>query len=106
VILTGSRASALVVTPTELFGVSSTTGDLLRYDGRPGAWTRVGGPGTEFVGNRNGLYALTVGRTAVMRWTGTPGRWDRIGGPAARIAAAGTHLYATTPRGDELFVYG
>lgn len=72
-------AGGLVVTPTQLFAVSSANGDLLRYD---------------------------TDRAAIMRRTGTPMQWQQIGGAASRISAGGTHLYLENTSGDAVFMYG
>ena len=76
---------------------------MWRYDGN--AWTNVGGPGAQFVGICNALYALNPDRSRLLRLDRYTKVWNPIGGPANAIIGGGSKVYASTPSKAEIWEY-
>ncbi|HEX7904672.1 MAG TPA: hypothetical protein VF487_12390 [Chitinophagaceae bacterium] len=74
-----------------IYGIHAVTGNIFRYEGTPGAWTEIGGPGFTFtevyfpVRQEAKLYGLSPDKTGVWEYTGIPWEWRQIGGPASWI---------------------
>lgn len=64
-------------------GSGGMTGDIFRFDGRPGAWTLVGGPGRTFAMAGDTLFGLSGDGAVYMNRDGTA--WTAIGGPVEWI---------------------
>lgn len=97
----GGASQGLVVGGRRVFSIAPGTGDIYRYDNSPNAWTRVGGPGAQFVVASDGrLYGLTSNRQSVVRLDeggfGSFG-WTVVGGAASQIFTAGAELHAVRP---------
>ncbi|MEV5672834.1 NucA/NucB deoxyribonuclease domain-containing protein [Streptomyces sp. NPDC052503] len=88
-----------------LFATNPHTGDLYKYNGKPGKWTRIGGPGAQFAVGHDHVYGINPDRTAVYEWTEKGTDWTRIGGPAKTIYAGGAGLFATNPTTGNIHQY-
>lgn len=88
-----------------LFATNPHTGDLYKYDGKPGKWTRIGGPGAQFAIGHDRVYGINPDRTAVYEWVGQGTDWTKIGGPAKNIYAGGAGLFATNPTTGNIHQY-
>ncbi|MFG3547563.1 phospholipase A2 [Streptomyces sp. NPDC047725] len=97
---------------------TSPAGDVYRYEGSPTAsvgdaaagvgsdtdrWTRIGGPGAEFVVGGDRLYGLAPDRSSVSEWTKETG-WRTIGGPAQHLYGGPEGLVTTDPATGNAFV--
>ncbi len=109
----GPTSSVLVSSVVGLTGVTviyavPLSGDgIYRYDGKPMAWTKIGGPGKMFALNDYGfLYGLSPDGSGVYSYDGTPGKWTQIGGPAGTILAGGSYVFATNPQTGDVYRYG
>ncbi|MER7043071.1 DNA/RNA non-specific endonuclease [Streptomyces microflavus] len=91
----GGPANNIYAGRAGLFATQPGTGDLYRYDGKPGRWTRIGGPGAHFAVGKDHVYGITPDHTAVYEWPGNGTEWTRIGGPARHLYAGGAGLFAT-----------
>jgi hypothetical protein len=91
----GGRAAELIQGGPGLFVTQPGSGNLLRYDGRPGSWTVVGGPAAQFAGNKRWLFAIESGGNRVYRHDGR--QWTHIGGSATSLIAGSESLYAIEP---------
>lgn len=101
----GGAASKVFVGGYGVFATYPGNGNILRYDGAPGAWTVVGGPGLTFAVNNVGLYGITPDGGAVMQYSGTPGVWTQIGTGATNLIAGGSALYAIQPGSGNIYRY-
>jgi hypothetical protein len=91
---------------TVVYATQLSTGNIYRYDGVPGKWTKVGGPGKMFALDGTGqLYGISADGKGVMRYDGTPLKWTQVGGPAATIYAGGSSLFATNPTTGDIMAY-
>lgn len=88
-----------------LFATNPHTGDLYKYNGKPGKWTRIGGPGAQFAVGHDRVYGINPDHTAVYEWTGQGTAWTKIGGPAKNIYAGGAGLFATNPTTGNIHQY-
>jgi Beta-lactamase enzyme family len=99
----GGPAGALVGGGWDLYAVAPGGGDLWRYDGN--AWIKVGGPGAQFVGICNAVYALNSDCTKIDRFDRYTGAWTEIGGPADSIIGGGSKVYAAAPSKSAIWEY-
>ncbi len=70
-------------------------------------WTRIGGPGVQFIQGFWSIFALGVGKGSVWKWSGNQ-NWKQLGGPAYMIAVDGTAaevLYALSPNRKRVMRY-
>ncbi|MFJ8750205.1 polymorphic toxin-type HINT domain-containing protein [Streptomyces sp. NPDC102441] len=88
-----------------LFATNPDTGDIHKYEGKPGKWTRIGGPGAHFAVGKDHVYGIAPDHTAVYEWTGKGTDWTRIGGPAKHLYAGGAGLFATNPTTGNIHQY-
>jgi hypothetical protein len=102
----GTAASAIYAGGNRLFATNPSSGNIYEYNGTPGAWTQVGGPGNMFaVGGTGQLYGLSPDLSGVWRYDNTPMAWTQIGGPASKIYARGNQLYAISPSSGDIYQY-
>lgn len=89
-----------------LCAVDKQSGDILKYNGKPESWTKIGGPGKMFaIDDHDNLYGLTPNSKEVWQFKGQPGSWKQVGGPAGQIFAGGKVLCATSPDNKELWCF-
>ncbi|MFJ9694361.1 phospholipase A2 [Kitasatospora sp. NPDC101183] len=89
-----------------LFATDPKTGNLNKYTGTPGSWTKVGDPGRTFAVTNDHLYGLAPDGSSVHEWTGRGTDWRTIGTtPAAQLYAGGAGLFATDPKTGNLNKY-
>jgi len=73
------------------------TGNIYKYEGKPNAWKKIGGPGRTFAVGKNRLYGLSTDGSLVLQYDGT--KWVPLGKQAGVtfdiIYAGGNKLYAT-----------
>lgn len=93
----GGPAKNIYAGRAGLFATNPHSGDLYKYNGKPGKWTRIGGPGAAFAVGYDHVYGIAPDHTAVYEWTRKGTDWTRIGGPAKNIYAGGAGLFATNP---------
>jgi len=71
-------------------------------------WSKVGGPGSQFVEGRarvgTTVYALTPSKDAVYQYRAKQG-WKRVGGPAKRLYGGIGGLFAISPNEDGIYSY-
>jgi len=102
----GTAASAIYAGGNRLFATNPGSGDIYEYNGTPGSWTKVGGPGNMFaVGGMGQLYGISPDMSGVWKYDGTPMNWTKIGGPASKIYAGGNKLFATNPGSGDIYQY-
>ncbi|TGA83236.1 hypothetical protein [Streptomyces sp. MZ04] len=109
----GGPARRIFAGGAGLFATNPRSGDIYRFGGLPGAWTRIGGPGKTFVVVGGRLYGLSPDnsgdnsgvKSGVYEWTGKGHAWTKIGGPAGLIRADGDCLFATNPETGDLYRY-
>ena len=71
-------------------------------------WTKVGGPGYQFVAGRQfigtTLYGLSTDQSAVYQYQWAA-QWRKVGGAAKRLYGGAGGLYAVSPANDNLYSY-
>ncbi|MET9607017.1 phospholipase A2 [Streptomyces sp. NPDC006512] len=87
-----------------LFATDPVTGDIRKYDDKPGQWTTIGGPGAAFAVTDENLYGLTPDGGAVVEYDVDRKKWNPVGGPAGTILASNT-LYSTNRETGDLYKY-
>ena len=90
--------------PPALYATNRETGDLWRYDHKPGKWTWVGDPGTTFAATDEGLFGLAPDGSAVFERHAKSGEWKAVGARAENIFSTNT-LYAVNPDTHDLWKY-
>jgi hypothetical protein len=85
-------ANQLIAGGSGLYETAWSTGDVERYDGTPGQWTVIGGPGSDFVSSETGFYAIgpllvPTSDDYIAEWLGQPGQWKVIGGDSQGLVA-------------------
>jgi len=102
----GTAASAIYAGGNRLFATNPGSGDIYEYNGTPGSWTKVGGPGNMFaVGGNGQIYGLSPDLSGVWKYNNSPMNWTQIGGPASKIYARGDKLFATNPSTGDIYQY-
>jgi len=91
----GTRAENVVSVGTTLYARKRSTGDL--YVQTSSGWTKVGGPGAQFVAVGSTLYGLEPDGAHVRKYTGTGTSWGTVGGATRDIFRCTSHLCATNP---------
>ena len=100
------NVSTIVGSPGSLYAVDAPTGDIYSHDWVSDTWTRVGGPGTEFVAGSGGrLYALAMDGSTVFRYEGSPGQWTHIGGGFRTLVAGGSKLYGIQAGSGDVYEF-
>jgi len=94
----GEGAKRLWSGPAGLFSIGMDD-CLYRYEGRPGSWSLIGGPGSDFTVSGSHVYGLAVDHSAVFEWDGRGMSWTPIGTPAARLYGGAPGLFATDAQG-------
>ncbi|ARF83349.1 hypothetical protein ACIG0C_36460 [Kitasatospora aureofaciens] len=61
----------------------ATPGDIRQYDREHRTWTRIGGPGANFLATDTHLYGVSPDHTAIYQYTGRGDDWTKISGPIA-----------------------
>ncbi|MBK8261236.1 MAG: hypothetical protein IPK80_07820 [Nannocystis sp.] len=97
----GGPSNGLLASGSALYSIDRPSGDLYRYDGSPGQWTRIGGPGYMFAAGPGYVVGISSDMKQVWRWDG--GSWAQIGGPARDLATCGQDIY--TLKADSAEVY-
>ena len=100
----GGPATAIYAGGLDLFAKNNITSDIYRYNGLAMDWTKVGGPGSAYVVNANGLYGLNS--AGVFQFTGHPDYWVQVGGAADAIYGGGNNLCAKVPFLGDINCYG
>jgi hypothetical protein len=105
----GDPAKKIYGGGTTLLATDITTGAVYRYNGSPGSWGPIGGPGADFCVNDVAIYARSPVGSAnegVYRYDGSGTSWTRIGDPAQSIACGGSRLIATDRTNGDVYLYG
>jgi hypothetical protein len=97
----GIRNDNVISTGSELYARKLGTGDIYRQSGS--SWTKIGGPGGQFIVVGATLYGLSPDGSGVYRYNGTGTSWSNVGGAAREIFRCGTMLCGTNP--DNLDLY-
>ncbi|MFG2991691.1 hypothetical protein ACGFZK_20765 [Streptomyces sp. NPDC048257] len=84
----GGPARNLYAGGAGLFAVDPT-GQILRYDGTPGAWSPIGAAGVGLAVGTHCVYRIETDGLSVSRWSGDGSRWTALGLSAGAIAAIG-----------------
>jgi len=102
----GENMSSLIAGGPALYGINSSNGNILRYEGSPMGWTEIGGPGYQFVTNGKHLFGISPGQQNVYQYVDTPPDWIKVGGAANYLFITGNALYAiANDDGDTLLRY-
>jgi hypothetical protein len=104
-LLIGTQMSTLVAGGSALYATNSSSGNILRYEGRPFGWTEIGGPGSQFVTNGRHLFGLSPDRQQVNEYTDTPPGWSTVGGPMNWLFIGSNALYAIADDDNTLMRY-
>lgn len=105
----GDWAPYLYAGGVTLLATDQTTGALYRYNGSPGSWSPIGGPGTDFCVNDVAIYAMSPRGSAnegVYQYNGSGTSWTKIGDPAGKIYCGGSRLLATDKYNGDVYLYG
>jgi hypothetical protein len=91
----GGPAGAIMAGGDGLVAVVSS-GDAAHYNGTPGSWSVISGPGNDFVVGTNTVYRLSQDQQDISVWTGgtswTP-IWSTTTGTATDLFAGGAGVY-------------
>lgn len=90
----------------EVYAVFPEKHEIHAYLGTPGNWTRIGGPGKDFVVAEMGqLYGLSEDSKSIWKYSGRGQQWTKIGDAAAGIYGGDDGLFATNPVSKDLLKY-
>ncbi|OMI84722.1 hypothetical protein BSZ07_36220 [Streptomyces sp. M1013] len=89
--------------PPSLYATNGETGDLWRYDHKPGKWTKAGGLGAAFAVTDENVYGLGVDGSVFER-DPEKGEWKPVGERAEHILSSNT-LYAVNRDSRDLYKY-
>ena len=88
-----------------VYAIDGASGDILMHDSS-GGWTRIGGPGTQFVaGAGTCLYALAMDGSTAFRYEGAPNRWTKIGQGFKQLLAGGTKLFGIQASSGDIYEF-
>jgi len=100
----GNAAANIYAGGNDVYARFSSDGDIFRYvASEMPPWVKIGGPGTTWAANTNGIYGLNG--WGVFQWTGSGTEWVQVGGAADKLYAGGNALYATVPFFGDLNYY-
>lgn len=89
-----------------LYATNPQTGDIYQYNGIPNSWTRIGGPGLNFVTGPSPYPGALYGQNSggIFAYTGQGTNWTQIGGPAGHLYG-GNAICATDPHTGNIYQY-
>ncbi|MET7463277.1 hypothetical protein [Nonomuraea sp. NPDC005501] len=100
----GDGAKRLSSGPAGLFAIGLDD-RLYKYGGRPGLWSRISEPVSDFAVSGAHVYRMPADRHSVDVWNGQGMSWTEIGGPAVRLYGGEPGLFATSPKDGWIFRY-
>jgi hypothetical protein len=78
---------------------------IWEYSRYLGKWTKIGGPGSMWVGVGGTVYGLRPDKSAVYKYNGVPDSWTKVGGPAENLIGGGSFFYAIQPGTGNVWRY-
>lgn len=75
----------LRTTVGNIFGVSPNKSSIFRYNGSPNNWSKIGGPGADWVWADGKLYGLSPRRDGVYEYDDFGLSWSKVGGPTHQL---------------------
>lgn len=103
--LGGPKATDLVTGDAGVFDYNGNTGDIYEYDGTPGKWSAIGGPGNQFVEGGYHLYGTAPSGDYTAEWNGPGKGWTEIAGPTGEIWAGKAGLVRVNPTSNYAYLY-
>lgn len=87
-----------------LYARKLSTGDIYKRSGS--SWTKIGGPGGQFILVRTTLYGLSPDGSGVYKYSGSGTSWTKVGGAARVLLQCGASgLCATNPDNNDIYSY-
>jgi hypothetical protein len=97
----GTRADNVVSSGGTLYARKLSNGSIYKRSGS--SWTKIGGPGGQFITVGATLFALTPTSDAVMRYNGSGTSWTSVGGAARTIFRCAGSLCAEDPDDGDVY---